>query len=252
VIVGRSGKVLLNCSSDACFEQTVLLCALVCLLIYLCRIENVRAALERLAELILASSPGNLYRRPDGECTPADVAALNSRHSSCVGALSADQKEAFSSHRHRLASPTSSRSRWRSGTLRHRCILQRVYVRAWVGAPCECGAGTRAHRHMLTARRPPTPPGGPGAPGCLSHAAASHPLRGHHRAEVAWLSLAFFHFGDSELAIGCAYMHLSRATILAGFVLRGPAVNLLRLIDFSRSDRADQRSALDRCVSRAS
>ena len=60
------------------------------------------------------------------------------------------------------------------------------------------------------------------------------------------MSLAFFQalFGESELALGCTYVQLSRATALVGLVLRD-VMTLKRLIGLSRSDRADQRCAFD-------
>ena len=63
------------------------------------------------------------------------------------------------------------------------------------------------------------------------------------------MSLEFFQalFGKSELALGCTYVQLSRATALVGLVLRDP-MSLDRLVGLSRSDRADQRAAFDlRC-----
>jgi len=60
------------------------------------------------------------------------------------------------------------------------------------------------------------------------------------------MSLEFFQalFGESELALGCTYVQLSRATALVGLVLRD-MMTLKRLIGLSRSDRADQRCAFD-------
>ena len=65
-----------------------------------------------------------------------------------------------------------------------------------------------------------------------------------HKAQG--MSLAFFQaiFGDKELALGCTYVQLSRATALSGIVLKEP-MTLKRLIGLSQSDRADQRCAFD-------
>ena len=65
-----------------------------------------------------------------------------------------------------------------------------------------------------------------------------------HKAQG--MSLAFFQaiFGDKELALGCTYVQLSRATALSGIVLKDP-MTLKRLIGLSQSDRADQRCAFD-------
>ena len=60
------------------------------------------------------------------------------------------------------------------------------------------------------------------------------------------MSLAFFQalFGDSELALGCTYVQLSRAVALSGIVLKD-TMTLKRLIGLSQSERADQRCAFD-------